>query len=174
MYIEDLTQFPPGHPPSPYNFPIFLKKGDRWGQGVLPEGLVLCAVGWLGDAVPSEGETSLECITRLWDSYKPELILSDGSAGFHNCELCHGEDEWYPDGDAGPIVRWRGRRLRVYGHGHFLIRYNETVYLSPALILHYILDHGYKPPDAFIEAVCQGEFLALNDLKWIDDETSHR
>ena len=172
MYIEDLTQFPPNHPPSPYSFPVHLKKGDIWGQGILQDGLVLCAVGWLGDFVPSEGKIPSECISQLWDAYKSKLVISDGTAGFHNCELCHGENEWYPDGDAGPIVKWRSRRLRIFGHGHFLIRDNELVYLSPVLILHYILDHGYKPPDVFIEAVRQGEFLAPSDLIWKKDDAS--
>ena len=165
-YIEDLTQFLPNHPPSPYNFPIHMKKGDKWGQGVLRDGQILLAVGWLGDNNPSEGKTSSECIERLWNAYEAKHVISDGTAGFHNCEMCHGENEWYPDGDAGPIVRWQNRHLRVFGHGHFLIHYSEKVYLSPVLILHYILDHGYKPPDEFIEAVCHGEFLALSDLIW--------
>ena len=172
MHIEDLTRFPQNHPPSPYNFPIQLKKGNNWGQGVLRDGLILCAIGWLGENIPSEGKTPSECISRLWHTYKPRYIISDGTAGFHNCELCFDEEEWYPDGDAGPIVRWQGLKLRVYGHGHFLLHYKENVYLSPALILHYILDHGYKPPDIFIEAVLNGEFLALSDLLWKRNDAS--
>ena len=172
MYIEDLTRLPPNHSPSPYSFPVPLQKDSNWGQGILQDGLVLCAVGWLGDSVPSEGKTPSECISQLWDAYKSKLVISDGLAGFHNCELCDGENEWYPSGDAGPIIRWRGQPLRIRGHGHFLIRINEIVFLSPVLILHYILDHGYKPPDAFIEAVRQGEFLAPNDLIWNDNEAS--
>jgi hypothetical protein len=38
------------------------------------------------------------------------------------------------------------------------------------VILHYILDQGYKLPDSFIEAVRQGEFLAPSDLIWIENE----
>ena len=172
MYIKDLTQLPPNHPPSPYNFPVFLEKDNRWGQGILQDGLVLYAVGWLGDGIPSEGKTPPECISRLWDAYKSKLVISDGTAGFHNCELCHGENEWYPDGNAGPIIKWQGQRLRIRGHGHFLIRLNEIVYLSPVLILHYILDHEYRPPDVFIEAVQYGEFLAPDDLIWIEVEAT--
>jgi hypothetical protein len=133
---------------------------------------VLCAVGWLGDFIPSEGKTPSECISRLWNAYETKHIISDGTAGFHNCELCHGKDEWYPDGQVGPIVRWGDQQLRLFGHGHYLIHYYEKVYLSPALILHYILDHGYKPPDEFIEAGCKGEFLAVSDLIWVKDQAS--
>ena len=70
----------------------------------------------------------------------------------------------------GPIVKWQGQQLRIYGHGHFLTRFNGVVYISPVLIIHYTLDHGYKPPDVFIEAVRHGKFLALSDLVWIKDE----
>lgn len=172
MYIEDLTKLPPNHPPSPYNFPVSLKKDNMWGQGILQDDLVLCAVGWLGDYIPSEGKTPSKCISRLWDAYKSKFVISDGTAGWHNCELCQSENEWYPGGEVGPIIKWQGKRLRIYGHGHFLIRFNGTVYLSPALILHYVQDHGYKPPEVFIEAVRRGEFLALNDLIWIEDQAS--
>ena len=169
MYIEDLSKFPTGHPPSPYKFPIQVQKGDRWGEGFLQDGLTLIAIGWLGDYIPSRGATSPKCISRLWEAYKSRLLISDGSAGWHNCELCQGEDEWYPDGEVGPITEWQGRQLRIYGHGHFLIRYNEIVYLSPVLILHYILDHEYRPPDVFIEAVEQGGFLTRKDLIWTEN-----
>lgn len=168
MFIEDLTLLPPGSP-SPYSFPVSVKKGERWGYGLLDDGLVLCAVGWLGDFVPNEGKTPSECVSRLWDAYKSETVVSDGTAGWHNCELCHEEKDWYPGGQVGPIIKWRGRKQRVKGHGHFLIRTGEIVFLSPVLILHYILDHAYKPPEDFIEAVKQGEFLAPGDLIWVED-----
>ena len=171
MYIEDLTQLPPGHPPSPYYIPVSLRKVDKWGQGILPEGLVLRAVGWLGDFNPHEGNTPPECVSRLWEAYASKRIISDGTAGFHNCELCHGEQQWYPGGRVGPVAAWGDQQLRIVGHGHFLIRLDEIVYLSPVLILHYILDHGYQPPDAFLEAVLHGEFLSQDDLVWVEDKS---
>ena len=36
--------------------------------------------------------------------------------------------------------------------------------MAPALLLHYILGHQYRPPDEFLEAVTQGRFLSENDL----------
>ena len=171
MHIKELTQFPAGHPPSPYNFPIQLQKGNKWGNVFLQDGLTLLAIGWLGDCIPSRGATSSKCISQLWEAYESELFFLDGTAGWHDCELCHGEDEWYPGGKVGPIPEWQGRQLRIYGHGHFLIHYNETVYLSPVLILHYILDHEYKPPGVFIEAVEEGKFLTPKDLVWIENDS---
>ena len=169
MFIEDLTKLPPGHPPSPYNFPIQIHKRGKWGEGILPDGLTLYTVGWVGNTLPNKGETPSRIISRLWEAYELKLVISDGTQGWHDCELCSGKDEWYPGGKIGPIVNRQGRQLRIYGHGHFLIRLEEFVYLCPALILHYILDHEYKPPDGFIDAVNQGSFLTLEDLIWIEN-----
>ena len=170
MYIEDLRRFHPDHPPSPYNHPIEINKEGVWGRGVLPDDLELCAVGWLGDDIQSRGETSPRCIELLWKAYESKLTFSDGTAGWHDCEICQGEDEWYPGGKVGPVLNWNSQQLRVYGHGHFLIQYQDTVYLAPVLILHYILDHGYKPPDVFIDAVEKGRFMTTTDLKWMIKE----
>jgi hypothetical protein len=62
------------------------------------------------------------------------------------------------------IVRWNGRKIGLYGHGHYLIRCEQTVYMAPALLLHYILHHRYKPPDQFVKAVIEGRILAADDL----------
>jgi hypothetical protein len=39
------------------------------------------------------------------------------------------------------------------------VEHEGRVYVCPALILHYILDHSYRPPDEFVQAVTQGRFL---------------
>src|SRR5262245_1268399 len=103
-------------------------------------------VGWLGSAVPTTGPTPDACIDRLFDAYDRRLVLSDGSLGWYDCELCSTEAEWSPGGQIGPVIRWQGRELRLYGHGHHLVQHGGKVYICPALILHYILDHGYCPP----------------------------
>jgi hypothetical protein len=172
LHIEDLTLLPDGHPPSPYSFPVSLQKEGKWGYGLLPEGLSLCAVGWLGSSIPVEGKMPNECIRRLWKAYKSKLVVVDGTAGWHDCELCEGHDDWYPGGQVGPILNWRGQRLRVRGYGHFLVRSGDLVYIAPVLILHYILDHGYKAPDAFVEAVIKGDFMEPTDLNWVGELAS--
>jgi hypothetical protein len=145
-----------------------LKKRGKWGYGLLPEGLTLCAVGWLSNSVPTQGEVPADCISRLWQAFKKKRYCFDGTAGWHDCELCQGQDDWYPNGQVGPIVQWRGRKMRVRGYGHFLIQSSELIYIAPVLILHYILDHSYRPPDAFVETVMQGEFLKPSDLVWVE------
>jgi hypothetical protein len=133
----------------------------------LPAGTVLRAVGWLGDRVPSSGDTREECIDGLMLAYEANRVLSDGTMGWHDCEIRTTEDQHKPGGGSGPVIHWRGRELRLYGHGHYLIRSRNVVYMAPALVLHYILDHHYRPPDEFVEAVVFGAFLTPDDLVFV-------
>jgi hypothetical protein len=109
-----------------------------------------------------------EVIDTLLHEYQTGAIFSDGSAGWHDCELCPGPEAWYPGGQVGPIVSWGGQGWRLYGHGHYLLRHGTTVFMAPALLVHYIVDHGYRPPDEFVDAVLHGSFMGPDDLQWTD------
>jgi hypothetical protein len=158
MEIPDLQSFPPEHPPSPYSIPIvvYSRLDEYYILARLPDGLVLSAVGWLGDEVATKGDVSEDCIDRLVEAYEANKKLSDGSMGPHSCEIC--------SAGCDPVVQWRDRGIRLYGHGHHLIKLGSTVYMCPVLILHYILDHDYKPPSEFVRAVTEGTFLTVDDL----------
>lgn len=170
MFIPDLQEFPSDHPPTPYGFRLPIKRGGKVGSAHLPADTVLRAVGWLGNQVPSSGDTREECIDRLVLAYERKQVLSDGTMGWHDCEICTTEDQQCPGGEIGPVIHWRGRDLRLYGHGHYLIQNQDVVYMAPALVLHYILDHQYRPPDEFVEAVIVGSFLTPEDLVFVPDE----
>ncbi len=102
----------------------------------------------------------------LLEAYDTKAVFSDGTAGWHDCELCPGPEAWYSDGKLGPVIRWRSRQVRLYGHGHHLVQHGTFTYMAPALILHYILDQGYRPPQEFLEATTAGEFLRPEHLSW--------
>ena len=36
--------------------------------------------------------------------------------------------------------------------------------MCPVLIVHYVIDHRYRPPDEFVKAVVEGKFLTSADL----------
>ncbi len=166
MMIPDLKQFSPGSPPSPYGMPLSISRDGEWGEGLLTDDVSLRTVGWLGDLADSVGDVSGSCIDKLFIAYERNLIFSDGTMGWHDCEMCSGEEQHYPQGGTGPIVKWKGRELRLYGHGHYLIKYGQIVYMAPALLLHYILDHQYMPPNQFVSAVIEGRFLTEEDLRF--------
>jgi len=95
------------------------------------------AVGWLAAAQPySVGETSAEFVEKLrlmakqwWAS--TSTLAWPVTLGFHICEFCG----------------------KVRAGGNFGVPSGSILYVAPEMISHYVEAHGYKPPDAFINAV---------------------
>jgi hypothetical protein len=155
MEFADLHVFPKGHPPSPRKSGVLIVKV---GSGFLPKGLRLCSVGWLEKPGFPTGVVSQKCIKALITAH-PGGIFSDGCRGIHGCTLC---------GRIMPKVRWRNWTVHLKGHGHYLVRMDDMVYMAPELLLHYIRGHRYCPPQEFVDAVIHGTFLGEDDLdiKW--------
>jgi hypothetical protein len=151
MELSDLHEFPKNHPPSPYGKPVSVIKV---GDGTLPGGLTLRAVGWLEQSGFATGTVPKSCIGALVEALRG-CIFSDGYRGYHTCTLC---------GKFLPEIKWKRRRIRLQGHGHYLVQLGHVVYMAPALLLHYILDHSYCPPDEFLDALLNGRFLTEKDL----------
>jgi hypothetical protein len=72
--------------------------------------------------------------------------------GHHVCEFCE------PPGDliaAFPPYKEVWEMFRS-GNGEIHVRASSgTVYCAPTLVLHYVAEHQYQPPEEFIEAVIQ-------------------
>src|SRR4051794_28778987 len=113
MFIPDLHEFPDGHPPVPGG-ELFITRGVLTGRGVLPDGVVLRAIGWLGDNAPRVGATPPRCIARLVNAHDQGFVFNDHSRGWHSCEVC-------TDAQIYHEVRWADRTLQLYGHGHFIV-----------------------------------------------------
>jgi hypothetical protein len=117
-------------------------------QHTVPAGTVTSTVGWLdGEHDFPKGVVTEEFLLAL-----EHLCLQHPCArtrGWHSCELEHaGHRLEYPlrvtinDTD----IALGSAEVRVVSHdGSWLI--------APNLILHYVKDHSYLPPRAFIEAV---------------------
>jgi hypothetical protein len=117
---------------SPYDYPPF-RMQSRSG---------LLNVGWLDAGVPySKGAVDSGTLDRLIRlSEKP----TNRTRGWHRCPFC----------TAYPARLKHGGRELVLGDAEIHIPgRDETVFACPTLICHYILDHGYRPPDKFLAAV---------------------
>jgi hypothetical protein len=159
MQIDDLYLYPEGYPPTPYGqHGVDMEKDDKWGYGTLLPGLQLLPIGWLGSQVPSKGPVPEPVIDFLFNAYK-EGVLSDGTRGWHSCEICAAAGDLPIAEYTLPKVKWRDQSKQIMGHGHYLIRHQKKVYMCPALIIHYILDHDYQPPEEFIQAIANGAIL---------------
>jgi hypothetical protein len=89
-------------------------------------------VGWLDRVHPfSTGETSAEFRTKLGQLCQRRVKRT---RGLHACCFCKGRER--------PKC---SSEMRVAGNGR--------VYAAPSLVHHYVVAHGYRPPDEFIEAV---------------------
>lgn len=86
-------------------------------------------IGWLenGDNFPTGNFSEREKVIELLSSMERYNLCK----GFHVCDFC-GEDR---------------------GNGELHVSYKGQRYQAPAMIIHYIRDHNYKPPQEFIDAV---------------------
>lgn len=66
--------------------------------------------------------------------------------GFHRCELCSSRP-------AGPLVFANGDTELQLGSAEIrAINASGQTFSAPDLIVHYVMDHGYRPPQRFIDA----------------------
>jgi hypothetical protein len=102
-----------------------------------PEGATqLRAVGWLDDTHAfSRGPVAPEVLdalqrfaARAWSPFQ--------FRGWHDCELCPA-----------------GKRGMEGGHANLFVPGEAFLYVAPELLVHYVRDHVYAPPQEFVEAV---------------------
>jgi hypothetical protein len=86
------------------------------------------AVGWLGGEAPSAGEVPAELRDALRHACRTRET-DRGELGEHQCEICRAHED----------------------RGEFVIEVCGAVYVLPRMVLHYIDEHGYRPPDRFLE-----------------------
>jgi hypothetical protein len=98
---------------------------------------MLRAVGWLahGHEFKQSG-VDLAAVdklsTLLVSPWQPDRFL-----GGHRCDICPGSGHVRPP----------------TGFNNLFVPAEKCVYVAPELLLHYIKEHRYKPPDEFIRAV---------------------
>lgn len=108
-------------------------------------------IGWLDAGSPfGTGEVDPEFVARLTELCKMGVKRT---RGLHRCNLCPEsvfDGAWPPapnrtESPTGDYIVG-GAEIRVSGP-------DGTVYAAPDLIIHYVTEHRYKPPDPFIAAV---------------------
>jgi hypothetical protein len=121
--------------------------GYSYGRQPEPE---VKNVGWLCVSHQFEtGPVPEGFIDRLSGSGKPVNCYR----GFHECELCLAAAA-----ETGTKLSWAevpGHPESDYsGNGELRVTgVDGTVYAAPMLILHYVSEHEYRPPDAFIDVL---------------------
>lgn len=136
-YFPDLT---------PYVYWPEYVRGDR----LYPEDVEVFNVGWLGtghDFPTYEGDPDPEFMRNLITLAADHS--TNATRGIHGCDLPHrDETENYQD-DAV-----YGDRTLFLGHAEIhLVAADGRWLAAPTLVVHYVRDHRYQPPEEFVEAV---------------------
>jgi hypothetical protein len=125
-------------------------------------------VGWLSQSIgPEIWEADDSFLDRVWRYCKISVAQT---RGIHRCELCSSH--------ASPVTK-RGDESLILGSAEIRVfSLAGDVYAAPNLIYHYILDHHYRPPPEFTDAVrngaapeSEGYFRMLADHGWTWEPT---
>lgn len=102
------------------------------------------AVGWLAASEPyAKGPVDAEVLARLRALHSAvrnpldDPMVPAVTAGVHLCELCEAEGK-----------RPHGEQLELYVRDPV-----KGGYEAPAMLVHYMDAHGYRPPRPFVHAV---------------------
>lgn len=111
-------------------------------------------IGWLSkNETFITGETSREFRERLY-KFCLDVNIVKIMRGFQECEFC--ELSWSEWGKNHPSYGEQAKLMSL-GDGEIrVIGKSSSVYAAPALIYHYVVEHHYKPPQEFIDAVLNG------------------
>lgn len=66
-----------------------------------------------------------------------------------------------------PIIEYQNEQRKAGYYETVVKGTDETLYLAPSLIFHYITEHNYKPPQEFIEAVLYTKNLSDQEYQKI-------
>jgi hypothetical protein len=105
-------------------------------------------VGWLNAEHPfPTGTVATRVLDQLWAYCRDPVYLT---FGHHACDWC---------GDDIGILVQREQETLVLGSAEIrVIGQDQIAYAAPDLIYHYITDHGYLPPDVFVQALIHNCF----------------
>ena len=91
-------------------------------------------IGWLDVNHPFLKGALSDTFTERLILFR-QYIVRDENLGPHKCHFC---GKYRSSGE-----------LRVFGR-------NNTIYAAPTMIIHYVVEHNYFPPQEFIDAVLHG------------------
>nr|WSX54036.1 hypothetical protein OG409_37025 [Streptomyces sp. NBC_00974] len=108
------------------------------------------AVGWLaGHQEFSRGTTPagfVEALIRIYEGHR-----ANGTRGFHLCEFCPAPEPF----DGMPQTVYGDHTLHL-GSAEIRVPVPQVprqMFAVPDLILHYVIEHDYLPPETFVDAV---------------------
>ena len=118
-------------------------------QGCPPEselGMLPLAIGWL------ERGTQFDT-GPVPDGFTDKLLAFCQS----DLLVCEIGGRWHCGVDNHKMEPIRvGRQEFILGKGEIRVIGDDNIYAAPDLVYHYVTEHQYRPPDAFVRAVMMG------------------
>ena len=114
-----------------------------------------CNIGWLDSAIPFRTGIINPTIPQLLTIYY-DALCANQMRGYYGCPLC-------PSNGQKPAIHM-GPQSIVLGAAELWVPCNDgRILAAPDLIIHYMAEHQYMPPDQFIQAV---ESLPVTIVGW--------
>jgi hypothetical protein len=130
---------------------------DMGREALVAAGDHVRAIGWLHPDYPySKGEVSAEFLARLKEfaarsGASAEALYFGAYRGFHTCEFCG----------------------QAHGIGNFGVPDGDLLFVAPEMVVHYIEEHGYRPPAEFVAAVLRSPLPDREEYQIITEPFWH-
>jgi hypothetical protein len=113
------------------------------------------AVGWLDPSHPYPvGNVDDEFLGHLFEACRTHAVAR--TRGWYRCPFCRSEAGVEPP---APTTVARGGEFLPVGDAEIRVVTKDGTWLvAPTLVLHYVLEHAYRPPPEFVEAVTSSRF----------------
>jgi hypothetical protein len=131
---------------------------DMGCQSLVAAGDHVRAIGWLRPDHPyTRGEVPAEILSRLKEftarsGDSAEALYFGAFGGFHTCEFCG----------------------RAHGIGNVGVPNGDLLFIAPEMVVHYIEEHGYRPPTEFIEAVLRSPLPDTEEYQLVTEPFWHK
>ena len=109
-------------------------------------------VGWLDQSMPfSTGTVQPSFLDRLENWIRVGRV--NPMRGIYQCNICRVSQWPLLPLEENPSVNIEGKRLFLGNWEIWIPGRHGRIFASPALIIHYVRVHGYRPPEEFVAAV---------------------
>ena len=130
---------------------------DMGRESLVAAGDHVRAIGWLHpDHAYTKGTVPAEFVARLKKfaarcADSGEALYFGAFGGYHTCEFCG----------------------RAHGIGNFGVPSDNQLFVAPEMIVHYVEQHGYRPPAEFVAAVLEAPLPDTEEYQLITEPFWH-
>jgi hypothetical protein len=121
--------------------------------------------GWLDASREyARGPVPIEVVAILSELCRGTTLRT---RGWHYCNLCVSDSDRQSVADYVKSVAQSDRGDFTVGSAEVHVRGPSAVtFVAPDMVIHYVVVHGYRPPEDFVKAVLESPSCADSDTAW--------